>query len=277
MSDADCVEFLRWALPRLGLRWRGFRRVRRQVCRRIRRRLEALELEDLAAYRTHLASHPGEWLALDACCRIPISRFYRDRAVFDALRDAVLPDLASRARARGASRLRAWSAGCASGEEPYTLALVWELALRSRFPDLDLHVVATDVDAHLLDRARRAEYAASSLRELPGGWRDRGFDRADGAYRLRPELRRSVELRREGARERMPGGPFDLILCRNLAFTYFDDRSQRAALAALVDRLAPGAALVLGAHESLPEVCPRLVPSAVHRCILRRTGGPAAG
>src|SRR5438477_9810042 len=120
----DCVEFLQWALPRLRMRWDGFRKVRRQVCRRIERRSRELGLTDLAAYRDYLERRPDEWARLDALCRVTISRFYRDRETFAALEQEVLPALA-----RGGAEIEVWSAGCASGEEPYTLALLWKLEL----------------------------------------------------------------------------------------------------------------------------------------------------
>ena len=260
MKDADCVALLRWALPRLGLRWPGFRKVRRQVCRRIDRRLRELDLESADAYRTYLGEHESEWDELDALCRIPISRFFRDRAVFERLGHAVLPILARACEVRGSSALRAWSAGCASGEEPYSLMLLWQLELRPRFPGLALEIVATDVDAHLLERARRARYGPSSLRSLPEDWTGRAFRRDGEDYVLRPELRQGVELRCEDLRERAPEGAFDLVLCRNLAFTYFDDALQRTTLTRLADRLLPGGFLVIGSHESLPGDAAELVP-----------------
>lgn len=78
MRNAECVALLRWALPRLGLRWPGFRRVRRQVCKRIARRIKELGLADVAAYRERLECAPEEWPEFDSLCRITISRFYRD-------------------------------------------------------------------------------------------------------------------------------------------------------------------------------------------------------
>jgi chemotaxis protein methyltransferase CheR len=99
--EIQWVEFLQWALPRLGLRWPGFRKVRRQVIRRIARRIEALQLGDLDHYRRYLEAHAEEWPRLDGCCRITISRFYRDRQVFDALAQAGLPELVRLCRTRG--------------------------------------------------------------------------------------------------------------------------------------------------------------------------------
>ena len=88
MNDADCVEFLQWALPRLRMRWAGFRKVRGQVCKRIGRRLKELGLGDIDAYRSYLDKHSEEWEILDGLCRITISRFHRDRKVFECLRDS---------------------------------------------------------------------------------------------------------------------------------------------------------------------------------------------
>ena len=115
MRDTDWVEFLQWCLPRMEMRWAGFRKVRRQVCRRIGRRLEELSLEDLQAYRDVLARRPREWEVLEGLCRVTISHFYRDRVVFDLLGRRILPELAGAVRRRG-GRLRCWSAGCASGK-----------------------------------------------------------------------------------------------------------------------------------------------------------------
>lgn len=252
MSDRECVELLQWALPRLGLRWEGFRRLRGQVCKRIGRRVKELGLDGVAAYRQLVETDPAEWARLDGFCRVTISRFYRDRAVFDALRDRVLPSLCEAALARGATELRAWSAGCASGEEPYTVVLVFEYALRPRFPELALALRASDSDEALLERARRGVYEPSSLRELPRDWVARAFTPEGEQVRLTPELRGRVTFVREDLRAELPEGPFDLVLCRNLAFTYFEPSVQRRVLREFVERLVPGGALVIGGHESLP-------------------------
>lgn len=253
MRDAECVELLRWALPRLGLRWEGFRRVRRQVCRRIGRRIAELGARGVAEYRGLLASDPGEWRTLDGLCRVTISRFFRDRAVWSRLRSEVLPEASRLATRRRERALRCWSAGCASGEEPFGLAIVFRLAVAPAFPGLDLAIVATDADEVVLERARRACYDAGTLREVPPEWRELAFERRGPELCLRAAFREGVELREEDLRRTMPDGPFHLILCRNVAFTYFDLDGQRAVLAGVVARLARGGFLVIGAHESLPE------------------------
>jgi chemotaxis protein methyltransferase CheR len=240
------------------------------VCRRIARRIAQLDLPDAAAYRARLESDPGEWAALDGCCRVSISRFWRDRDVFEALARELLPELARRAAARRATALRAWSAGCASGEEPYSLVLAWELEARALAPGLELRVVATDADPVLVERARHAVYPPGSLRELPAAWRAEAFEPAEGSLRLATRFRESVELRCEDLRERMPDGAFDLVLCRNLAFTYFDDVLQRTALAGLLERVVAGGALVVGRRERLPEGDWPLAPWPGARGVFRK-------
>jgi chemotaxis protein methyltransferase CheR len=265
MTDRECVELLQWAAPRLRLRWEGFRRVRGQVCKRISRRVKALGLEDAAAYRARLEADPAEWVVLDSLCRVTISRFYRDHHVFDALREELLPDLLRGARGRGESVFRVWSAGCASGEEPYTVAVLFRFGLVPTFPGLRLELLATDADEALLARARRGCYPPGTLRELPPKWSARAFSlSAEGEQCLAPELRDDITFRCQDLRAELPDGPFHLVLCRNVAFTYFAPPLQREVLTRFVERLVPGGLLVIGAHESLPE-------SASH---LERAAGP---
>lgn len=269
MKDDDCVNFLQWALPRLGMRWPGFRKVRRQVCKRVARRIAARGLDGLPAYRALLMRDADEWAALDAMCRITISRFYRDRAVWQRLAREVLPALA---RARAPEPVRAWSAGCASGEEPYTLAIAWRLEVPARGrPDLD--IVATDADPRMVARAREGCYPPGCLRDAPSGWRVAAFEERRGALCVRPAFRAGVRVVEQDLREAAPAGRFDLVLCRNLAFTYFDAAGQARALATLVDHLAPDGVLVVGRRERVPDArgfaplpgCPeilRRVPAA---------------
>ncbi len=243
MNDDDCVAFLQWALPRLRLRWAGFRKPRRQLCRRIRARAAELGLDELAAYRAYLETRRDEWPVLDGLCRVTISRFYRDRAVWEALRAELDPR-------------RVWSAGCGSGEEAYTAALAW--------PGAD--VLGTDADPALLERATRGCYPESSLKELPPELRASGFD--DGCVRV--HVRRRVTYVSHDVREEPPAGGFDLVLCRNLVFTYFAEALQLEVGRRLAGALARGGVLVVGAHESLPEGLDELEPWLP--CTYRRTG-----
>lgn len=260
MQDPGCVEFLHWALPRLHLSWPGFRKVHRQVCKRLSRRLRELGLAGLSDYSRYLERHTDEWGSLELLCSITISRFYRDRPVFEALALEILPALARAAIARHTTRLCGWSIGCASGEEAYTIVMLWAACLAPHFPDLRLYITATDIREEQLERAIAARYPTSSLKELPSDLKDRGFSLANGIYTLREELRRHVVFVKQDIRDEAPEGVFDLILCRNLVFTYFDETLQRVTLARILDHLAPAGALVIGRGEGLPGSSTGLAP-----------------
>jgi chemotaxis protein methyltransferase CheR len=275
MNDAECVTFLQWALPRLQLAWPGFRKVRKTVCRRVTRRYREFGLGDVAAYRSYLEVTPHEWQALRSLCSIPISRFCRDRRVFESLEHVVLPELATAAIRRGDSTLECWSAGCASGEESYTLSILWHLRLAARYSSrLQLHVFATDIDRVLLRRASVACYRPSALKELPASWRARAFEERGGEYCVREVFRAPVRIAHQDLCTTLPNQRFDLILCRNVVFTYFAPELQRELAQRLIERLHPGGALVLGLHELFPQGIPGAVNWPGTRAIVRREGTP---
>ncbi|MBI1958104.1 MAG: chemotaxis protein CheR [Candidatus Rokubacteria bacterium] len=271
MKDRDGVGFLQWSLPRLELRWPGFRKVRRQVYKRIERRLTELGIPDVSAYRSYLEGHPDEWPVLDALCRIFISRFYRDTAVFQCLEREVLPEMARTALAAGHRELSAWSIGCAGGEEPYTLAILWHVRWAPRFPTLRLRVVATDVDPEALGRAERGCYPLSSVKDLPADLRAGTFAPSEGAMCVKPEYRSRIVFLRQDVRVAAPEEAFHLILCRNVAFTYFDDELQRRTLRRIEDRLLPGGALVIGSAESRPAGATGVEPWSAKLRVYRRS------
>jgi chemotaxis protein methyltransferase CheR len=274
MRDSDCVLFLQWCLPRLRLRWPGFRKVRRQACRRIDRRLTALGLPNVPAYRAYLEGHPAEWPALDALCRISNSRFYRDKGVFQRLERDVLPRLARMAAARGEEDVRCWSAGCASGEEPYTLAMLWRLRLAPQFPSVGLRILATDADPQAIERAATACYPAGSLKELPEDVLAAALAPAADGFCVREAFRGPVTFEEQDLRVTAPDHRFHLVLCRNLAFTYFDDALQRETLRRIEESLWPEGALVIGRRERLPDGVSGFEPWGREAEIYRRVSEP---
>jgi chemotaxis protein methyltransferase CheR len=251
MRDQELVAFLQWALPRLRLRWQGFRKVRRQVGKRLSRRLAELELQNLDEYRHRLGCDPMEWRRLDGLCHVTISRFYRDKHVFDTLSARVLPELAEFAISRDRP-VRCWCAGCASGEEVYTLKLVFDFDVRPRLPRALIEIIGTDADPIVLERARRGCFPSSSLADAPARWRELAFTRDDDSYCLAAVRREGLIFSLQDIRSETPVGPFDLILCRNLVFTYFDVELQREMTERIAAALRGGGYLIIGAHERLP-------------------------
>ena len=257
MSDRECTAFLQWALPQIELRWPGFRKVRNQVCKRLRARMRDLGLDDYSAYRARLEADASEWQIFDECCHITISRFFRDRGIFEVVRSVVLPDVAARAK-REARTAEVWSAGCASGEEPYTIKMLWDVEIARGDPGVALSIVATDVDDAMLARAREGCFEATSLHELQQALIEQAFDRIGTRYCVKPEHRTGIEFLHQDLRTEMPSHHFDLILCRYVAFTYFAEPLQRKVLAGMVERLRPQGYLVIGTHEQLPDDFPEL-------------------
>ncbi len=149
-------------------------------------------------------------------------------------------------------------------------ARIWINHVQADFPDLTLQVLATDADETMLQRAERASYPASSLKQLPADWKQKAFTPNNGEYQLAPQFRSLVRFQKADIRVDTPAELFSLILCRNLVFTYFDEPLQRQVLARLSERLQPGGYLVIGKHESLPAAKAGLVPAPVRLGFLRR-------
>jgi chemotaxis protein methyltransferase CheR len=269
MNDESCICFLQWALPQLDMRWAGFRKVRGQVCKRLGHRLEELNLADLKSYRTYLQNNPLEWHILDSMCRITISRFYRDRGIYDFLRVEVFPELLEIARGRGEKLLSCWCIGAASGEEPYSVSLLWEMSGLAK-KKLELKILATEVDQRMINRARMGCYPASSIRELPAAVRTRAFTRRDDQFCLKEKYKKRVQFLQQDIRNGQPDSTFHLILCRNLVFTYFSQELQAEITKKIILCLKPGGALVIGTHERLPGSLPELAPWSHGKTIHRR-------
>jgi len=217
------------------------------IRRRIGARMRARGVHRYDAYAALLRRDPAESQRLLDALTIHVSRFYRNTETWDAIGAAVLPALWG----RRAGRLRCWSAGCAAGEEPYTLAmLLLEQAGRPGSPPLQSVIDATDYDGASLERAAGGSYSRTAIKDLPARWIRRYFEGHDPVV-LAPDVRRLVRLARHDlTRDPPPAPPYDLVLCRNVAI-YFDSPTQERILSLLTDALAPGGCLILGKVETI--------------------------
>lgn len=210
--------------------------------RRLSVRMRACGVRTLTEYVGKLDERPGEVARLLEALTINVTRFFRNLESWDRLA-AALPDAA---RARG-GRLDAWSAGCASGEEAYTLAMLLAEVCELRA----LRVDATDVDEPSLAVARAAWYRPAAFEEAPRTLVDR-WTAVDGdGRRVREELRRRVRvLRHDLGAAGAPDPPYDLIVCRNVVI-YFERETQQRLYTTFADALRPGGLLLLGKVELL--------------------------
>ncbi|GMU68564.1 MAG: hypothetical protein AMXMBFR37_08970 [Steroidobacteraceae bacterium] len=228
---------------------------RELVYGRVTRRLRALGLDSFSAYRALLERDDGrEREALRSAITTKLTAFNRERHHFDYLRDQLLRPWVE---AGASERLRIWSAGCASGEEPYSIAMTIAACV-PHWQGRDIRILATDIDAAVLEYAQAAVYTQAQVARVPRADLERHFTRLpqDGGvrYRLRPQLAALVTLRQLNLVDELPmHGPLDAIFCRNVAI-YFDRETQRRMYARFARLQRPGDLLFVGHSESLYRV-----------------------
>ena len=221
---------------------------------RLAKRLRLTSFRSFSAYIDHVLSGAGrkEFIAFVDSLSTNLTYFFRENAHFNHLAQAVLPDLLRRQGNR--PRIRGWSAGCSTGEEPYSLAIT----LLENLPDTacaDLRILATDVSTRVLEVARHGTYDPERIAPLTPQQKSRFLvpNRIDNlrVYQVAPALRNIVAFRYLNLMDSWPfSGPFDFIFCRNVMI-YFDKTVQARLVNRFFDVLAPGGSLCIGHSESL--------------------------
>ncbi|MFH1633521.1 MAG: protein-glutamate O-methyltransferase CheR [Chloroflexota bacterium] len=221
--------------------------------RRLAVRLRACEVYTCGEYLEVLRSSPSEINAFLTTITINLSYFFRDGAAFGALHNAVLAVLIARRSQTRRLRLTVWSAGCAGGEEPYSVAMILADLLGPALPSWDVKIHATDLDEAALMHARRGVYKAFSF-SPSGGQADfveRYFTQIGDNYAVLPMIRQMVTFQQHDLAKPPPLPSYDLILCRNVLI-YFTRQHQKRIIQHLLDHLEPGGCLMLGMAEMLP-------------------------
>ena len=213
--------------------------------RRLRRRLQQLRIPSYDEYLRYVAREPGETARLLDTVLINVTRFFRDAPAWDALAEHVLPAM-FKGRPQG-SPFRVWSAGCASGEEPYSVAILLSELLGARLKDYEIKIYATDNDENALNTARRAEYSPDALRGVKPEIKARYFS-GESLMRVVRDVRRMVIFGRSNLLADAPISHVDLLLCRNVLI-YFDAIAQAHIMGRLTYALNEGGVLFLGKSE----------------------------
>jgi chemotaxis protein methyltransferase CheR len=235
---------------------------------RVQRRIRATGAGSCEGYLSLLAGSEEEWVVLESEITIGETYFFRDTGQFDALRDTILPSLV--ARRAGQRRLRIWSAGCSTGAEPYSVAILLQHLLGADHRSWSITILGTDISEAALTTARQARFSPWALRGMDPAERARNFLPVEGgaAWQLRPEHRNTVRFERQNLLGLLDGSlplgmtEFDLILCRNVLI-YFDRALVPRLVRALGDRLAPDGWLLLGHSEPDPSFNQFLRPIAL--------------
>jgi chemotaxis methyl-accepting protein methylase len=236
--------FLRRLFGEHDRAWSGYRKKRRSLRSKFLSRMGELGLTTLDEYADHVKSHPREGSRLNEILSITVSRFFRDREEWTRLTRR-FGDLV-----RG-GKVRAWSLGCASGEEPFTLRILWEEWCETTDRECSLEIYASDVSSICLERARAGLYPEGAVHSIPESLRRKHFRRRPGnLFELDSRVRTSVEFARlDMLEDPWPEGPFDLVMCRNLPFTYLEGETRRRVSLKIVERLREGGILMVGSNE----------------------------
>jgi chemotaxis methyl-accepting protein methylase len=259
----DAESFLRWMLSRGGRNLRHYKP--ETLRRRLPACLRALRVGSLAQARSLLVRQPHlAGPALDALL-IGVTGFFRDEAVFDGLLRRTVPDLLRRRRAEAPSRsFRVWSAGCSDGAELYSVAMM--LVELGELAPFGVDLVGTDCRPEALDRAAAGAFDPAAVKGVPPALLRRYFSFDGECYRVQRALRAAVRWRCADALAAPEPGPWDLVLCRNVAI-YLQPEAAAALWASLAAVLRPGGALVPGKAER-PLGVAGIVPDGP--CVYRR-------
>ncbi len=222
------------------------------IIRRLGRRMAVTGMHSLDEYAAYLKARPEEVGELVAAFLINVTEFFRDAEAFAYLQAEVLPSIIDHAREQDRT-LRLWSAGCATGEEPYSLAMVIADMLGAELPEWNIRIFATDLDADAISFARAGVYPENALNQLPGGFHDRFFEQLPGnkGYHILKTLRQMVIFGHQDLSQSPPFPRIDLVLCRNVLI-YFTNELQEHVLSQFAFALRPRQGyLMLGKAETV--------------------------
>jgi two-component system CheB/CheR fusion protein len=207
------------------------------LLRRVSRRMAITHHRGMAEYLEYLSATPAEVGELVQAFLINVTQFFRDAAAFEFLAAEVLPPIIAAARRRERV-LRFWSAGCATGEEPYTLAMLLADQLGDELPEWSIKIFATDLDEAAINFARVGAYPENLLRSTPPSYRERFFERTEHGYRIVKTLRQMVIFGHQDLSRNAPFPRMDLVLCRNVLI-YFTPELQDYVLNQFAFSLRP--------------------------------------
>jgi two-component system CheB/CheR fusion protein len=240
------------------------------IQRRLQRRLAATGVPDLDQYIRYLQRHPDEYQRLVSSFLIKVTEFFRDPELFTYLRESVLPDLLASSYG-SENELRIWSAGCSTGEEAYSLAILVAEALGDELSEVNVRIFATHVDSDAIAFARRGVYPPSALADMPPELVERYFTEIDGAFEVKKLIRGMTVFGQHDLGQRAPFPRIDLALCRNVLI-YFTPELQRRALHLFAFSLREGGYLALGKSETTNPLAEYFVLEQPRLKIFRRHG-----
>jgi chemotaxis protein methyltransferase CheR len=246
MDDDQFRQLLDWH----NFSWSGYRKVRKGVKKRISRHMQELKCPNIAAYLNLLNQSAALRQECEKRLSVSISRFFRDRKLWHELENDILPRMIeSRKKA-----LRVWSAGCARGEEVYSFKILWDRLSKKygRLPEIE--ILATDIHAGYIEKARVGVYSKSSLKEVQPQIREQYFDvsKSGNLFTIKAAFREDIDWMVQDIFSNPPGSAFDIIFLRSNLLTYYKAHLKIEGLKKILKTLAPDGWLIVGSHEKLP-------------------------
>jgi chemotaxis protein methyltransferase CheR len=246
-SDIGLDLLLRCLQEEVGLNFKQYKP--NYLKRRIGVRMRATGCSDYMQYRQCVKQDPEEGGKLINDLTINVTEFFRDTEAYEAIRNQVIPEIINLKNETGILSIRAWSAGCATGEEPYSIAmLLLDAVGREKKRDWMLRITASDLDDKAIDKAKAGTYEEAKI--LPGMTLDNYFIKTRGQYAVREEVKRPVHFTILDLMKPPPLRHLDLILCRNVLI-YFEKSKQQRILWIFNECLRKGGFLVLGKSEAI--------------------------
>jgi two-component system, chemotaxis family, CheB/CheR fusion protein len=267
--DRELAELLQYLHESRGLDLSGYKRV--GLIRRLTKRMRTVGVEGFGAYRSFIETHPTEYAGLLDTLLINVTAFFRDDLPWEYLRNEIVPRLLEQ---KGPTDpIRVWCAGCATGEEAYSLAIVLAEALGIEKFLEQVKLYATDLDNEALAKARLGAYGDRDLAEVPAPIVEKYFDHRDQTFYFRKDLRRCVIFGRNDLVKDAPISRVDLLACRN-TLMYFDGPTQAKILARFHFALNEGGFLFLGRAETMLTYATMFTPMDLRRRVFTKSRSP---
>jgi chemotaxis protein methyltransferase CheR len=214
---------------------------------RLKERLRSKKLEKVSEYHSIIKSSPEELKVLLDSVTTNLTRFFRNTSHFDTLEHYVLPEFVEYKKKQGSNKLKVWSAGCSTGEEPYSLAIFMKELLP---PSLDFEITASDLSLKSLMTAQEGFYPDSRVNGIPPENLEKYFDRETGGYRIKQDLKKHIKFDYHNLKFDSGQRNLDLVFCRNVII-YFDEAAQRNVIEKFWNSMNNHSYLFIGHSESL--------------------------
>jgi chemotaxis methyl-accepting protein methylase len=271
MDDESFGMILRF----FDLSWSGYRKVRKGVKKRIARHLKETGCRNIHDYLLLLKENPEAAGKAKQLLTVSISRFFRDRRLWEVLEATVIPRLLQEIGLTGLRPFRVWSAGCACGEEAYSLKILWDEIGNRSFKAPPIEIWATDTNPEVLERARAGTYPGSSLRNMTDSVLRNCFVPVSDGFAIKEGLKEGLQwIQHDFISQSPPCLDFDLIFLRNNLLTYYEPPIKIKAFAQILAVLRVGGFLIIGNNEEIPMVGLPLKPFPEYRCIFEKISQP---